>query len=102
MFFGVYICLFVSVHNYSKSNEQIFIYLGPGLRKNWLNFGKDPGHILDTKKILNFQNFPLVEVCVLWVISSFCNFFLHDKIYAFTMAICKLLKVYASKKNKVP
>ena len=59
MFLGVFVCLFVCVHDYSRSKEQIFLSLYMdrvfGQRKKRLYFRKDPYHILDTTEIPNLR-----------------------------------------------
>ena len=49
---------------------KVFMWEGPGQRKNWLHLGEDPDHMLDRKKNSKFSETPMTEVCALPVVSS--------------------------------
>ena len=51
----MFLCMFDYVHDNSKVMYRniydfFFMWVGLGHRKKRLNFGKDPGYFLDTKK----------------------------------------------------
>ena len=64
----------VSSHNHSRSSKLVFINLcvGPWPKDSKMNkFGKDPDHVLVTKKVpIIFKCLTLEVVCVFRVLSS--------------------------------